>query len=622
MLAMRSGWSAIVLVLGFAASVFAQQQTPTVLVDVDHRAAISLDGEWHFIADPYRNGWGSHPDQPDLHGYAADEHPSATGPLVQYDFATSPTLQVPGSWNNQEKALLYYEGLLWYERDFRFHSVPGKRAFLHFGAVNYRADVFVNDHYVCHHEGGFTPFDCEITGAVHDGSNDVVVAVDNTRHKDSVPTLKYDWWNYGGITRDVSLVVVPRRFIDDYSLQLQRADAASHPGWITGFVHVEGAAAGVPVRVRIAGLKVDQVAMTDAGGRADFAFDPKDLQRWSPQDPKLYPVEMSAGSDRLQDEIGFRTVEVRGDRILLNGKPIFLRGIDVQGQAPYRLGPSWSEQDVSTLLDWALELHCNFLRLVHYPHDERMIRLADRKGILLWSEIPVYWSIDWTNPHTLAIAKQQLHAMIRRDDNRASVILWSLSNETPPGPARDAFLEQLAKAARQQDPTRLITSAIVTPFHGKQAVLDDPIDKYLDVLGYNEYIGWYMGTPESAPSYAWDDPLGKPVIISEFGASAKAGLHGSASSRFTEEYQARVYREQFKMFAKMPFLAGLSPWLLMDFRSPLRVLPGMQDGFNRKGLISDQGQKKLAFGVLQKYYAALEQHPACGTTQPMSACTR
>jgi beta-glucuronidase len=606
MLAMRRSWLfALVCLLVAGPIVFAQEVKPLVLVNVDHRAATSLDGPWHYMADPYRNGWGGNPEKPDLRGYAHDAHFQLGGPLVQYDFAKSPTLMVPGAWNTQNPKLDYYEGLLWYERQVTVHPAAGQRYFIHFGAANYQADVFVNDQWVCEHKGGFTSFSCEVTGALKDGANSVVVAVDDTRKVDRVPTLKYDWWNYGGMTRDVSLVAVPREFIDDEVFALQRGDAAKDAGMITGYVHVDGAGSGVAVRVRIPGLKVDATAKTDAEGGAAFAFQPEGLVRWSPRHPRLYRVEMTAGADHLTDEIGFRTVAVRGTQILLNGKPVFLRGIDIQGEAPYRGGPSNSEKDVATLLGWAKELHCNYVRLVHYPHDEKMLRLADKMGIMVWSEIPVYWGIDWTNAGTLAEAKDQLHAMIRRDDDRAAVILWSLSNETPYSEARDVFLAKLAKAARKQDPTRLITSAIVTHFRGKTAVLDDPLGKSLDVLGYNEYIGWYGGTPESAPEYTWEDPMGKPVIMSEFGAGAKAGLHGSAKTMFTEEYQAEVYREQFKMFAKIPFLTGLSPWVLMDFRSPLRPLPGIQDDYNRKGLVSNMGVKKKAFFVLQKYYAGL-----------------
>jgi beta-glucuronidase len=581
----------------FAISAHAQQST--LLVDVDHRPQISLDGPWHYIPDPYREGWGSNPDHASPHGYAANAHYVPGGPLLQYDFASSPTLNVPGDWNSQKDSLFYYEGLLWYERDFSYQPKPHTHVFVHFGAANYATSVFVNGQHVCDHEGGYTPFDCDISSTVKDGDNFIVAAVDDTRTVDRVPTVRMDWWNYGGITQPVSLVEVPDTYIDDYSLQLQRGSQNQ----IEGYVHVTGADAGTHVTLSIPALHMEKDAVTDTNGRAAFSFTANSLERWSPEHPHLYEVALHAASDDLKDEIGFRTVEVQGDQILLNGKPIFLRGMSYHDEAPIRSGRAWSDKDAATLLGWAQELHCNFVRMAHYPHTENEYRLADKLGILVWSEIPVYWGIDWTNPHTLDVAKHQLWEMIRRDHNHASVILWSMSNETPESPERNAFIHQLAVEARSEDPTRLITSAIVTHFKGTSATLDDPLGQDLDVLGYNEYLGWYQGTAATIPDYTWQNPMGKPVIISEFGAGAKAGLHGAATSKFTEEYQDSVFRQQFQMLDKIPFLRGMTPWVLMDFRSPMRQLPGIQDDYNRKGLVSDKGEKKKAFFTLQDYYA-------------------
>lgn len=596
---------AALLILSAALPLTAQSTSPstTLLVDVDHRAQTSLNGPWHYIADPYREGWGSNPERANPHGYAANAHYVPGGPLIQYDFSRSPTLSVPSDWNSQDKSLFYYEGLLWYERDFTAHPKPRTHLFLHFEAVNYAASVFVNGTHVCDHEGGFTPFDCDITSVVKEGDNFVVAAVDDTRTVERVPTVRFDWWNYGGIIRPVSLVEVPETFIDDESLQLQRGSQSQ----LEGYVHVVNAAAGTEVTLRIPDLHIEKVAATDTNGLAAFSFDAPGVELWSPEHPRLYRVDFSAASDSLSDDIGFRTVEVHGDQILLNGKPIFLRGVSFHDEAPFRDGRAWSDQDAQTLLGWARELNCNFVRMAHYPHAEPELRLADKLGLLVWSEIPVYWGIDWTDPHTLDVAKQQLHEMIRRDRNHAAVILWSLSNETPESPERNAFLHQLADDARADDATRLITSAIVTHFKGNTATLDDPLGQDLDVLGYNEYLGWYQGSPADIPGYTWSDPLGKPVIMSEFGGGAKAGLHGPDTQMFTEEYQDHLYQQQFQMLDRIPFLRGMAPWVLMDFRSPMRQLPGIQDDFNRKGLVSDRGEKKKAFFTLRDYYAQKEK---------------
>ncbi len=594
-----------------AAALCLGADNPKLLVDADHRTAISLDGDWHTIIDPYDNGYYDFRMQPRKDGYFLNERPDPKSQkLVEYDFATSPTLQVPGDWNSQRTNLFFYEGTIWYEKDFNYHPKPHTRTFLHVGAANYMAHVYVNGEKACDHEGGYTPFDCDITKLLQDGGNFAVIYVNNQRRRDAVPTLNTDWWNYGGLTRDVSLIETPEVFVDDYSLQLQRGPGSTLAGWI----HLDGARAGVPVSVSIPELGLKASATTDGSGRAVITLQaPLTLQRWSPENPRLYDIEIDAGTDHLRDTIGFRTIEVRGTDILLNGRSIFLRGVSIHAEAPYRSGRAWSEEDVRTLLGWAKELGVNYVRLAHYPHDERMTRLADRMGILVWSEVPVYWMIDWENPATLANAKNQLEEMIRRDRNKASVILWSVANETPNTPARLDFLRTLIKTARQNDPTRLVTAALLVSRSASDKdarVLDDPLGTDLDVLGCNEYIGWYEGTPELADRTTWSSSYNKPLIMSELGAGAKAGLHGPPTERWTEEYQANVYDHQVGMLRRITFLRGMSPWILMDFRSPRRELPDIQNFYNRKGLVSDKGEKKQAFYILQKYYQSVADNPA------------
>jgi beta-glucuronidase len=261
------------------------------------------------------------------------------------------------------------------------------------------------------------------------------------------------------------------------------------------------------------------------------------------------------------------------------------------------------------LLGWAKELGCNFVRLAHYTHNEAIIRLADRLGLLVWAEVPVYWNIAWENPATLANAQEQFRDMIARDRNRAAIILWSVCNETPAEPARLEFLKKLVAYVRQLDPTRLLTSAANrTAKTGPDTfLLNDPLGQELDVLGLNEYLGWYYGRPEDADRARWITAYEKPLIVSEFGAGALYGYHGDADTRWTEEYQANFHEHQIKMIKQIPNLAGVSPWLLMDFRSPRRPLPVIQDFHNRKGLISDRGQRKKAFYVLQKFYRQISE---------------
>ncbi len=569
--------------------------SPALIHNLPNRTTISLNGPWQAIVDPYETGLNAR--------FYLNAKPKDKHELVEYDFDKSDVLNVPGDWNSQKKELFFYEGPVWYKKSFSYRKREHTRVFVYFGAANYFTRVYLNGQALGEHEGGFTPFNFEITDKIRDGDNFLVAEVNNARRRDAIPSVNSDWWNYGGLTRDVALVEVPENFIQDYVVQLARGSSNEISGW----VQLSGSMSAQQVTVELPEAAIKQTVTTDAAGRAEFRF-PAKLELWSPSHPKLYDVAVSSGSDKVHDTIGFRTIETRGTQILLNGQPIFLRGVSIHEEAPIRGGRAFSEEDAETLLGWARELGCNFVRLTHYPHSENMTRLADRMGLMVWSEVPVYWDIDWENPTTLQNAESQLHDMIARDHNRASVVFWSLSNETPVKPARLTFLRQLADSARQQDPTRLITSAMnhVDEAGPSARVLNDPLGEYLDVLGLNEYLGWYWGRPEDADNMQWKTTWNKPLIMSEFGAENPYGRHGEADERWTEEYQANLYQHQINMLKKIPSLAGLSPWVLMDFHSPRRLLPGTQDYYNRKGLVSNLGQHKQAFYVLQRYYREMD----------------
>ncbi|HET6208497.1 MAG TPA: glycoside hydrolase family 2 TIM barrel-domain containing protein [Terracidiphilus sp.] len=572
---------------------------PIVLTAADRRPALSLDGEWASIVDPYFSGLFSFHHQEKTNGWFLNRKAQPDDPFpTEYDYGKAPKLKVPGDWNTQRDSLLFYEGPIWYEHDFTYQPKSHTRILLHVGAANYRSWFWVNGAKVCEHEGGYTAFNCDATAAIHAGSNFIVAAVDNTRRADNVPTLETDWWNYGGLTREVSLIEVPEAFIDQYDLHLSLTESSLIEGW----VHVQGGQAGSRVEVAIPELRAKTEATVTDSGRAPIHLSVQGLERWSPEDPKLYKVNIRAADDSLEDLVGFRTIQARGTEILLNGKPIFLRGVSVHAEAPYRTGRAYSDKDAEILLGWAKELGCNFVRLAHYPHAETMLRAADREGILVWSENPVYWAVQFENAKVLAKAEQQLDEEIGTSRNHASIVLWSMANETPNNEARTQFIRTLAQRARALDPSRLITAALLVRADGHTKIVDDPLGQALDVIGANEYIGWYEGHPETADLTQWKIAYDKPLIVSEFGGDAKAGLHGNESQRWTEEYQANIFRHQLPMLDRIPQLRGMSPWLLMDFRSPNRVLSGIQDEFNRKGLISDQGEKKQAFYVLQKAY--------------------
>ena len=594
----------VLMVVGGLLTTLAQDKEVPLIQNVGTYEGTTIGGAWNYIVDVQEEGYYDYRMNPTRWGFFQNAKPQRPEDLIEYDFDKSPTMQIPGDWNTQDERLFFYEGTVWFKTSFPAVPMQDYRTLLYFGAVNYDCHVWVNSHHVGHHVGGFTPFNFDISDLLREGENTVIVKVDNKRHAEDIPTQIFDWWNYGGITRDVRLVKVTPVYLEDYNLQLQKADAKAKTRDISFSVRLNKPEAGHKISVSIPELKLEKQLVTDAEGKASATLkvSAKRLQLWSPENPKLYQVQLSLDAATYFDEIGFRTIETRGKQILLNGKPIFLKGISIHNEKPNGGGRANTAEDARTLLTWAKELGCNFVRLAHYPHHEEMVREAERMGILVWSEIPVYWTIAWKNPKTYENAQRQLRDMISRDHNRANIIIWSIANETPHSPERDLFLGNLAQYARTLDNTRLISMAMeVTGASNYVNRLNDNMNKYVDVVSFNQYVGWYRDVND-APKMTWEIPYDKPVIISEFGGGAKYGLHGPKNQRWTEEFQENLYQENLAMISKIEGLAGTTPWILKDFRSPRRVLPGVQDYYNRKGLVSDRGEKKKAFYVLKKWY--------------------
>lgn len=589
----------------FIKIVWAQLYNP---VNVYSRQTASLNGQWNYIIDPYETGYynfhGLQYDKSDTGSPAAfynNYHAKNTQELVEYDFDRSASMKIPSDWNTSDSRLLYYEGVVWFKKSFRYKLPIGRRLFVHFGAVNYNAEVYFNGKKLGTHTGGFTGFGFELTRMLKESGNFLVVKVDNRRLKNGIPTSNTDWWNYGGITRDVNLVEEPEIFIEDYSIQLKPGKKNA----VAGYVKLSDKISSEKVTIDVPSLKLRQSVDTDSAGYAWFEFEPAPmLTCWSPGVPKLYEINLGINGQAIKDKVGFRTIETKNADILLNGEKIFLKGICLHEEINGRRANTLN--DAERLLQHAKNLGCNYIRLAHYPHNEYMLKTADKLGLLVWEEIPVYWTVDFANTETYQNAENQLYQMIKRDKNRASVVIWSVANETPFSDERNNFLKKLINTTRKADSSRLVSAALLTRSHNGVSIIDDLIGEWLDVIAINQYRGWYGGDLATAPDAKWEMPYNKPLLVSEFGGDAKAGLHGKKEERWTEEYQEYLYLQNLLMIEKMPHISGLSPWILMDFRSPRRNLPGIQDGFNRKGLISDKEIKKKAYFVLKKYYSDLK----------------
>ena len=611
---MSSKYSLITaLGLTLASVSFANQAT----INPEPREVLNLDGKWNAIVDPYDTGYYNYRmqpldevEQPDVPrsqiGFYKDKSPKSKNDFLEYSFDHSSTLTVPKDWNTQDQKLFLYEGAIWYRKLFNFSVKTDTHVFLHIGAANYQSQVYLNGLKIAEHTGGFTPYDVEVTDKIKADRNSLVIRVINRRLKEGVPTINTDWWNYGGLTRSVYLYETPKSYFSNYNVQLNRED----PTKIEVSADLAGANSG-SVSFDIPELKVHATAQTDANGHASIEVStPDSLVKWCPENPKLYEVCLNSGSDKVCEKIGFRTIQVKGTDILLNGKPIFLRGICIHEENPVRGGRAYSTEDSRLLLGWAKELNCNFARLAHYPHNEHMAQVADELGILLWEEIPVYWTIAWENAETLKNAQNQLTELITRDHNRASVIVWSVANETPVSEARNTFLHTLLVQAHTLDNSRLVSCAmeVRTKEDPNLKIVDDPFGVYTDILSFNEYVGWYSGNNSVISKIKWQLKYAKPVVITETGAEGLQGYHADVETRFGEEYQAEFYRQTIPMLRKIDTLRGICPWILTDFRSPKRLLPNVQDGWNRQGLIGENGNKKEAFHVLASFYQQIRDN--------------
>ena len=619
---------------------------------VDSREVLSLNGSWKFLVDPMQVGTpGSL-----FGGWATTRVPEDEYQLLEYSYANAADIRVPGDFNTQFDELLYYRDTVWYQRHFDIDPSKIGRYHLWFGGANYKTTVYLNGQAVAHQSGGYVPFSIDVTDHLLSKDNDLIVQVNNRLDADTVPTERTDWWPYGGLTRDVMLVHTPEAYIVNASVQLD--DDLST---VAGHVQTHGMSAGEEVVISLPEIDVSAIAQTDDSGVARFKFEAS-LDLWSPSNPKLYEVQIASDSDQISDRLGFRTIAVEGTQIFLNGEPIRFRGISTHEEPIGRDGVAYSRADVDALFGEAKQLGVNFVRAAHYPYSRHAAKAADEMGLLLWEEVPIYWNINWENPETLRIARDQVARLVQRDWNRASVVVWSVANETTYSEPRMAFLNRLIQDVRELDDTRLVSAALlgdtrrelqhvvtylaanglasdipsdrekqifqqVINAAGDNApkrnssfnlLITDPLGELVDLVSYNEYFGWYYSRfiadqtgisertirllmLELMPKVTLASAFDKPMFISEFGAGAKAGKRGEGV--WTEDYQANVYRAQFEMIANSPQVQGMTPWILKDFRAMLRSLGGVQDFRNRKGLIDENGRRKQAFYVLRDFYA-------------------
>ncbi len=554
------------------------------------RQAVELSGLWEFRPDPQDRGQEA--------GWSQG-------------FSGRP-IGVPASWNDQIPELRDFLGPAWYST--RFHRPWGweeRRVALRFASVNYLADVWLNGVHLGRHEGGHLPFQFDVTPHLRAEENRLVVRVDGRLTQDRVPPgqvtdpldshqigilppATFDFFPFCGIQRPVHLVATPRTSLLDLTV------TTSIQGR-TGRVQVRGETSDPAVlRLTLEGHGVRLTTEIPAGGAPAGELILPDARLWSPATPHLYELTaelLDAGQvvDRYRLPVGIRTVAVAGDRLLLNGEPVVLRGFGRHEDFPV-VGrgflPPVMVKD-QALLGW---IGANSFRTSHYPYAEEELFLADRLGFLVIAETPavgLFFREEGLD-RRLALCRQFIQELIARDKNHPSVIAWSLANEPRSlRPAAAPFFRELYHLARSLDPTRPVT--LVSDLATQEESFE-----FLDLVCLNLYRGWYQESGRLEEGFAafariLDETharFGKPILVTEFGADAIPGHHALPPEMFSEEYQAALIQGYVQIMEARPFVVGQHVWNLCDFKTAQGVKRPM--ALNFKGVFTRDRRPKLA----------------------------
>ena len=585
----------------------------------ESRALIDLSGIWMFQLDDgtgFKEEWMKKPlPSPEL-------------------------LAVPASYNDQKEKIEYRDHYGWafYQREIEIPRVLlAERIMLRFGSVTHSAEVYLNGKLICVHKGGFLPFEIEINDFIQVGKNLLCVAVDNkvdystlpigneggsaffgrdlpdiesVRHTKTPPMNRpnFDFFNYAGIHRPVKIYTTPRDFIKDITIV---------PGieGTNGIVHYEVECVGDgSVEVKIIDEKNHVVACAQ-GVKGEIRI--ADAHLWEPLNAYLYRAEVSFNEDRYTQKFGIRTIEVRETQFLINGRSFYFKGYGKHEDTAVRgkgLDEALNVKDIS-LMNW---MHANSFRTSHYPYSEEMMNLCDEEGIVVIDETPaVGLNFGWDDKdgykkfRTMEHHKDVIRDMILRDKNHPCVVMWSIANEPDtekqPQAAYDYF-KPLYDLAHQYDPDNRPVTVVVC----ENDYVRDLVAPSMDVVCFNRYYGWYVYSGDlkvSKEAFQYEmeywKTLNKPVMITEYGADAVAGIHSAVPNMFTEEYQMEYYKAMNSVLDSCPFVIGEQLWNFADFATVQGLM--RVDG-NKKGVLTRDRRPKLAAHYFRERWAHIPDY--------------
>lgn len=567
-------------------------------IENKYRTLKNLDGFWKFS-----------PDKENI-GEKENWQENLGGKIFQ--------LGVPASWNEQINELYNFHGKGWYEK---YAFVPecwkDKAVYLRFGSVAGKATVFVNGHKALCHVGTALPFEADISSFLNFGKeNRITVIADSTLDpwslppaslqnnegragfNSSYPAVPYDFFPYGGIQRSVWLYSTDKNRIEDVEITTDICqDGSAKVSYKITFT----AAFSGEITVETDG-NTQKIAVKNQN-TAQGVFEIKNPRLWEIGKGEMYDLYIETDFDAYKQSYGIRTVKVVGNEFLLNGKPVFFKGFG-KHEDFFIIGKGfnhalWTKDFY--LLDW---IGANSFRTSHYPYDENIMDLADRNGVMIIDETPfVSLGQRIYTDEILNKATSVIEELYRRDKNHPCVVMWSLANEPHETDTKEAdvFFSGMFNKIRSLDSTRPVTYvASIEPERS-------PIVKYCDVTCCNEYAGWYVKTGMGEQSddifteYLEDfyNIYKKPIILTEFGADAIAGMHSDPAVMFTEEYQRDTVLRQYGIIKKMPYVIGAHIWAFANFKTAQTIARVVD---NHKGVFTRDRQPKLLAHELRKLW--------------------
>lgn len=589
--------------------------------DIKSSASIlCLNGQWQFRLDPNNVG--------EQQRWWKDSSRQDWG-----------TIDVPFTYNMINKDMKWYQGKAWYSRTFKLKEQLKKnqRAILRFLGVSLRGKVWLNGHYLGEHLFPYTGFEFDATDHLNpEGDNYLVVQADNKILTRAIPDARWNgWWFYGGIYRDVYIEL--RTSVATTNLWLDTKMAGQ--GWdfeaVSVVTNYGKRTANASLTISLHNSKNQPIWMQTK----DITVKPGDnevrlngslmeIDAWSPDSPTLYEMTatINGGCPYSRTiKTGFRQIEAHGSQILLNGKPLLIKGT-ARHEEFTKYGSAVPHQRTRLDIEDVKELGSNFLRTAHYTQHPYFYQLCDELGLLVWTEIPA-WK---TSPNVLAdpqifetYAKPQLAEMVNQYRRYPSVVIWSIGNEFPSDTEKAAwYVEHACDFVRRMDPTRLVTFA--SDRHREDKPKEQDISfPYVDVISVNEYYGWYYGTIYDVGRML--DRLhkkfpDKPILVSEFGSGAAADVQSGAEfldkgKNYWLDYQLKslqIHMEQIFSPTRRKYVAGGLIWVYSDFEDPHRIHKGhpvQWNYVNLKGLVTLNRSRKPSFDLVKRFFKFLDEPP-------------